>query len=209
MRQPPFEKKCDHEHDLRCSSCEELKTILNEIKDAVAESKGELPSADHWDDLTFRTSQAITAIFAWKAHEVRFVQQDKPRHSIIDQLAPNEVMITEDWAMKFLPQKYRETQSDWFGKRGISWHISVAMHKTSTGELQQQAFVHILKNCNQEADSVIAVMEHTLRTIKAENQDISTAYYRHDNAGCYHSTSVLVACHFMKEATGIEVTFIT
>jgi hypothetical protein len=33
------------------------------------------------------------------------------------------VFIVNDWAMKFLPQRYRESQQDWFGKRGISWHI--------------------------------------------------------------------------------------
>ena len=25
--------------------------------------------------------------------------------------------------MKYLPRKYRESQTDWFGKRGIPWHI--------------------------------------------------------------------------------------
>ncbi len=77
-------------------------------------------------------------------------------------------MVTEDWAMKFLPQKYRESQFDWFGKRGISWHISVAIRKISAGDLQQQAFVHVVKNCNQDTDTVIAIMEHILRTIKTE-----------------------------------------
>lgn len=183
--------------------------VLTDIKNTVADSKNILPSADQWDDLTFRCNQSIEAIFAWKAHEVRFVQQDKPRHLIIDALNSQEVMVTEDWAMKFLPQKYRETQADWFGKRGTSWHISVAVRKTSSGEpLQQQAFVHIVKNCSQETDTVIALMEHTLRTIKTENPEIDTAYYRHDNAGCYHSASLLTACHLMKDATGIKVIFL-
>ena len=31
--------------------------------------------------------------------------------------------------MKFLPQRYRESQADWFAKRGISWHIIVIVRK--------------------------------------------------------------------------------
>ena len=29
-----------------------------------------------------------------------------------------------DWAMKFLQLRYREKQSDWYGNRGLSWHVS-------------------------------------------------------------------------------------
>ena len=37
------------------------------------------------------------------------------------------VLVTLDWAMKFLPRKYREGSVDWFAKRGLNWHICVTM----------------------------------------------------------------------------------
>ena len=40
-----------------------------------------------------------------------------------------------DLAMKFLPRKFREGQSDWYGKRGILWHISVALRKNANEKL--------------------------------------------------------------------------
>ena len=40
-----------------------------------------------------------------------------------------------DWAMKFLPIGYRETQRDWFGKKGKSWLVSVAVKKGDDGEI--------------------------------------------------------------------------
>ena len=64
------------------------------------------------------------------------------RTDILDTLDESYLLVTQDWAMKFLPQKYRESQSDWFGKRGISWHISVVVRKKH-GVLQSQSFVHI------------------------------------------------------------------
>ena len=89
-----------------------------------------------------------------------------------------------DWAMKFLPPRYRGTQSDWFGKRGISWHISVVARRVS-GQLQTQTFVHIVKSSNQGSSTVILLLEHVLRTLKTEHPEIQCAYFRQDNAGCY------------------------
>lgn len=64
--------------------------------------------------------------------------------------------------MKWLPQRYRETQADWFGKRGISWHVSVVIRRLAR-QLEQQTFVHILEESSQAAD---AVLQHTLRSLK-------------------------------------------
>ena len=114
------------------------------------------------------------------------------------------VLITQDWAMKWLPQRYRETQADWFGKRGISWHVSVVVRRLA-GEFEQQTFVHIIEECNQDAGAVIQVLKHTLRSLKAEHPEITSAALRQDNAGCYHSVAMLSACRLMGATTGIHV----
>ena len=47
----------------------------------------------------------------------------KPRFSqtrCSESLDETSALITMDWAMKFQCQKYREKQSEWFGKRGLS-----------------------------------------------------------------------------------------
>ena len=106
--------------------------------------------------------------------------------------------------MKFLPQKYRETQADWFAKRGISWHISVVV-RMHADKLQHQAFVHIVENCNQDSEVVVNLIRHTLQELKIQHPEVTTAYLRQDNAGCYHSVTMLVACKAMEEATGIKV----
>lgn len=126
------------------------------------------------------------------------------RVDALEQLDNSSVMITQDWAMKFLPQKYRKSQADWFAKRSISWHISVVARRLN-GKLQNQSFVHIVKNCNQDSSVVIRIMEHILRTLKTENPEISTAFFRQDNAGCYHNATMLAACRSMGDVTGIAV----
>ena len=203
-KEEPFLSKCDHSHDQFCSSCEELKFVLSSIESALT-TVGSSFSENDRDDMIFSFRLATQQITAWKAHQLRSVQQDKARTEVLEQLDENAVLITQDWAMKFLPQKYRETQSEWFGKRGISWHISVVVRRLADGKLQHQAFVHVAENCSQDANAVIAMIRHTLQELKKEHPSISLAFLRQDNAGCYHNGNMLVACHLMGEATGIKV----
>ena len=193
---------CDHSHDKCCPSCDQLKSVMMEIESSLRSS--ELRDEDR-DDLMYTLQQAYQAIESWKAHQLRSIQQDKARTSLLENLQTSSVLITQDWAMKFPPQKYRETQADWFAKRGISWHISVVARKIADDKLQHQAFVHIVENCSQDSNVVVSIIRHTLQELKKEHPEITTAFLRQDNAGCYHSFTMLAACQNMKEATDIKV----
>lgn len=72
------------------------------------------------EDPLYTYKQSEEAITSWKAHQLRSVRQDQARIDCLNLLDEASVLITQDWAMKFLPAKYRESQSDWFGKRGVS-----------------------------------------------------------------------------------------
>ena len=106
--------------------------------------------------------------------------------------------------MKWLPQRCRKTQAHWFGKRGISRHISAVVWRANA-TLQHQTFVHIVEDCSQDANSVIQLLRHTLETLKREHPEIETAALRQDNAGCYHSIAMVSACRLMAGETGIRV----
>lgn len=199
-----FQGTCDHTHDQSCSSCEGLDSVLSSIEASVRHKTSNL-SDEERDDMMYSCQQAVQAIHTWKAHQLRVLQQDKCRINVLQELNFNEVLITQDWAMKFLPLKYRETQTDWFGKRGISWHISVVVRRETGGNLQHQAFVHIAKNCSQDSNVVAAIMEHILRNLSNEHPEITTAYFHQDNAGCYKSAAMLAACPLMQKTTGINV----
>jgi len=163
----------------------------------------QLPDKDH-DDLAYSFQQAAQAIESWKSHQLRSIQQDKARTNLLAHLNAKSVLITQDWEIKFLPRKYREMQVDWFAKRGISWHNSVVVCRLEN-RLQYQAFVHIVENCSQDSNSVVNIMRHTLQGLKKEHPEIQTSFLRQDNAGCYHSVTMLAACRLMEGATGIKV----
>ena len=123
---------------------------------------------------------------------------------VIDLLDENTVLIVNDWAMKFLPQMYRESQTDWYAKRGISWHISV-VYRRFLGELQSQAFIHIIQYCNQDSSAVISIIQHVLHALSTEHPNINKAFLRQDNAGCYHSSAKLLSFPSIEASTGIKV----
>ena len=114
------------------------------------------------------------------------------------------VFIVNDWAMKFLPQRYRESQQDWFGKRGISWHISV-VYRRNCGKLQWQCFVHIIQSCSQDSPAVVTVMEDVLRALKREYPEITTAYFQQDSAGCYHSATTILSCPNIAKTSAVKI----
>ena len=94
--------------------------------------------------------------------------------------------------MKFLPRKFHESQSDWFGKRRISWDLTVAIRKNKDGENEMVTFVQVFEKCNQDSGTV-AILFDVFRQLASIAPEISTIYLRQDNAGCYHSASTLLA----------------
>ena len=89
-----------------------------------------------WKSYSRGVNNAIPDIDGWKAHILRAAHQDTAKSVVIENLANNQVLIIMDWAMKFLPIGYRETQRDWFEKKGKSWHVSVAVKKGDDGEIE-------------------------------------------------------------------------
>ena len=130
--------------------------------------------------------------------------QDQARFDALDLLDEQTVLLVNDWAMKFIPQKYRESQADWFGKRGILWHISVA-YRNVDKQLQSQAFINLIQSCSQGSAAVVVILQHIIQTLKLEHPEIERVFLRQDNAGCYHSASTIAACTRIEASTGVKI----
>ena len=119
-----FAQDCDHEYYESGIECSNLTISLNEIKRFLEE-------AEKHEELLDRILKKFRSdrdpMKAWKAHLLRPINQDLCRENLLNELSNNEICLNLGWAMKFLPIKSRETQSDIFGKRGISWHSTVVM----------------------------------------------------------------------------------
>jgi len=65
------------------------------------------------------------------------------KNIVIENLVDNQVLIIMDWAMKFLPISYRETQRNSFGKKEKSWHVSVAVKKEDDSEIEVDSYAWV------------------------------------------------------------------
>ena len=91
---------------------------------------------DQEEEIKYDIDTALPKVDEWKAHILRAAHQDAAKSDIIDSLSPSQVLLIMDWAMKFLPASFREIQRDWFGKKGKSWHVTVAVTKSDSDDIE-------------------------------------------------------------------------
>jgi len=51
----------------------------------------------------------------------------------------------------------------------------------------------------------VPIMAHVLTCLKKQHPEIAEAYYRQDNAGCYHSALTVFASKVISERSGIVI----
>ena len=196
-----FKGECKHKHDVECERCESLEDVLNDVKDKINNIDID---EEQRKRIYFDYKQHEAAIKAWKAHLVRTVLQEEAKQAALDKLDDETCLIILDWAMKFLPLKYRETMCEFFGKRGLNWHISAVVTKKDS-RIEVECFVHVFNFCTQNNYAVASIFEHLFQTIKAEYQSISKAFVRSDNAGCYHNGPLILCLHEVAKNAGVNL----
>lgn len=201
-----FSQNCKHVHDMECENCCLCKQLEQSIKSALSDKDVIFYSGDEKDDMSHDVKVCFDAIVAWKCHLLRAVHQDKARQDSLDALDSSIVFVTQDFAMKYLPRSFKETQMEWFGKRGISWHISYCVRQVKPQEYQVSVYSHVFRqSISQNSETVAAVMLHTLQEEKSRHPEITAASYRSDCAGAYASGGLLVPVRYIGGLTGISI----
>lgn len=203
---PEFQRTCSHEHQVRCENCESLKSTIKAIGDEIDSPSINLYSVEQKEDLKYEHIQAQEMIFQWKAHIIRAETQERAKQKVLNSLQSNSALVVMDWAMKFLQLKYREKQSEWFGKRGINWHVSCVITRNEAGNgLEIVSYVHLFDSCAQDWYTVCAILEHLLSTVKENKPKVTQVFLRSDGAGCYHNNNLIAAAFEVGDQIGIRV----
>ena len=109
-----FRSTCQHSPDVHCSTCRSLEEIMDEI---IRETQHISMSEDDRSRMKHESKQSIDFIKAWKAHLLRTVNQEEGKQDALATIDQETCLIVMDWAMKYLPQRYRERMSEFFGER--------------------------------------------------------------------------------------------
>lgn len=123
-----------------------------------------------------------------------------------------QVFLVIDWAMKWLEKKYRQSQTEFFGMRGLPWHLTHVVrqqpsHSSDSSQklFQNRTFCHSFDNCIQNGATVVSILQDVFIRLKHDHPEIETAFVRSDNAGCYHGADTLLAVKELYETTGILI----
>lgn len=201
-----FQASCNHEHCAQCHQCETLKNAMMSILSEIESPEISLYGNEQKEDLLYDAKQAQDMVLQWKAHILRAENQDQAKQNVLKSLQSDSILVLMDWAMKFNQMRYREKQAEWYGKRGISWHVSCIISKPEEGhDLEIVSYVHLLNSCAQDWYAVCAILTHLLTTVKAVPPYVNTAYLRSDGAGCYHNNNLIAAVSDIGKHVGIRV----
>ncbi|CAH3164539.1 unnamed protein product [Pocillopora meandrina] len=78
--------------------------------------------------------------------------------------------------------------------------------RKSKSQLQMRTFVHIFQSCNQDSVTVLAIVDGVLKQLKATIPELRRVHFRQDNAGCYHSASILLVIEQVAKKSDINIT---
>jgi hypothetical protein len=168
-----FQKSCNHEHNLFCDRCEELKFVFSEIENIIQTHSNTMYSNEQKGDYIHNFSKCKENILKWKCI-LRSCNQEMAKQNVLEILDENSALIVIDWAMKFMQRRFREKQSEWYVKLGMSWHVSsVITRDLETSQLEVCTYAHLMDSCTQDWFSILSLLENLLQVLHQSNVKIS------------------------------------
>ena len=156
--------------------------------------------------MLYDLKRAKENIFKWKCHGLRSCNQETAKQKVLSSLDESSALIVIDWAMKFLQLRHREKQSDWYGKRGISWHVSTVVTKNvEAAKIEVSTYTHLIDSCTQDWYAVALVLENLLINVRKRHPSIRNVYIRSDEAGCYHNNLLIASLKDIGNRVGVKV----
>jgi hypothetical protein len=149
--------KCEHLHERNCEKCNTLDALFDMIQNNINLL---INDSEFKKIQTQYLKNSKEKIIEWKFHIIRNWNQDIIKYKLLNDLKPNEIYIHCDWAMKFLPLKFRETQEDFFGKRGLSWHITCLVYN-NLNETKTKTLLHLFDSVSQDSNCVLGILDNS------------------------------------------------
>ena len=197
-RCPEHFSNCNHAHTSHCSDCMNIIATLDEISQHIQN----IADKEIAQEAKFDFENALEHIIEWLRHNLRAARQDCEKKFIISQMEEDEAFGTFDWGQKILPREYRETQSAYFGKKGMSVLVSSFVWKDSTANLANTAatttslsppsyctesYIVAITDAAQTELDTLSAGEIITKQFKTDHPYIQKLHKRTDNASNFSS----------------------
>ena len=138
--------ECNHSHVRNCLDCNQIELLKKKFE---LEIQNLIDNIDDQSEMLDIVKQSFNCISEWQHHLMRTFTQDFIKDKVLNDLKHGEALIFGDWAMKYNPKYYRETQEQWFAKKEIPWHVSEAIFVDENGTKRSLTFVNIFDSCSK------------------------------------------------------------
>ena len=169
-KDPDFQEHCTHQHTLCCPQYDDITLRLQKMHLIVKDGKNLSFYSQEQQDFLYDIEKFSEAIVKWKAHIMRSVNQEHAKQDILATLDQSSCLLVMDWAMKFLQLRYREKQSDWYGKRHLCWHISSIISSSQSGTTE--VISYLFDQCAQDWYAVTSNIEELFKLLKVKNPEL-------------------------------------
>lgn len=132
-----------------------------------------------------------SAVIEWFTHNVRAFQQNTSKEDAMKLVDETTAFVIRDWSMKFLPQRFREGMRLWFGKKGLSNHVTVCQFLKNS-HMFKRTYMTLLNDSDQGMLDTVAVTEHVLQQLRIDEPQIQNVIFKNDGASCYEGKSICI-----------------
>ena len=171
-------------------------------------SPAALAELEQHEEYLHAIDECTTNLREYRSHLSRHVSEEKYATEKLENLADDEAVITCDYKMKILSCFFREAQSKWFGKRGVSClGFMIATNAEDEADrakgVKDVKFVMMFTDDGLQDDWQIACAKHTIYNDHLPSQ-IKKVLFTSDGAGCFKSKLHRAIQPFWKHWTGVD-----
>ena len=207
-----FIAECEYNHEnIECDRCQLIYQTIDALKALLEHYNTEQILSDYeLAVIDKRLNDSKAAILQYQAHLVQVFTQESEWEKLIEKCDPTVAFYVADWGMKYLPRRHRCKMSEWFGQNGMPNHIGcftrIVPHSFQQDSVtpkdykkQVDTYVSIVQdNAKQDALTSVAIIKENLIAYKKNYPEVKKMYLRSDNAGCYHSSTMIQALHSLE-----------
>ncbi|UZO13203.1 uncharacterized protein OCT59_004708 [Rhizophagus irregularis] len=180
-----YSKELEVTAAVTCSKCESIFSFFEELKAAMSEEYFEI--LDEYQQ----------KLIAWMAHHARKTYLNIHVRTNLEELDEEGAVMIVDYKMRILPQSAHETKTEFFGKRGWSFHsVLVYTKNMEQNQLDVQVFDHWSNDTCQDAWFTASSLHTVIETLNPKPKWVTIMS---DNGMHYHCTELMLIIAHWKE----------